>query len=77
MVAFVRCSCVVCVPHTLKSDAASFIEIIYDTKAIARVLEFKGVGNPTEDSTHAKRLHVLIVHEAVVSITDGGVQVSS
>ena len=41
------------------------------------LLEFKNVGSPTEDATHAKRLHVLIVHEAVVSITDGGVQVSS
>ena len=43
----------------------------------ALLLEFKGVGSPTEDSTHAKRLHVLIVHEAVCTITDGGVQVSS
>ena len=43
----------------------------------AMILEFKGVGDPTSDATHAKRVHVLLVHEAAVSITDSGVQVSS
>ena len=43
----------------------------------ALLLEFKNVGDPTLDTTHASRVHILVVHEAAVSITDSGVQVSS
>ena len=43
----------------------------------ALLLEFKGVGPATDPTEHAKKVHVLIVHEAAVSITDSGVQVSS
>ena len=43
----------------------------------ALLLEFKGVGTATDPTKHAKKCHVLIVHEAAVSITDSGVQVSS
>ena len=41
------------------------------------LLDFKGVGPPTDPTKHAKRCHVLIVHEAAVSITDAGCSVSS
>ena len=43
----------------------------------ALLLEFKGVGDATAQATHASRVHILVVHEAAVSITDSGVQVSS
>ena len=43
----------------------------------ALLLEFKGIGPALDDTKHAKKVHVLIVHEASVSITDSGVQVSS
>ena len=41
------------------------------------ILEFKNVGAATPDTTHASRVHILLVHETAVSVTDSGVQVSS